>query len=185
MTGYVILAIISLVIITCIAIYNTLVRRRNETDNAFGSIDAMLKKRYDLIPNLVETVQKYMEHESTVLKDVTELRSGYGNDLSNDEKIELHNNISKKIKDVMFLVENYPDLKASRNFLQLQASWNELEEQLSAARRYYNTAVTRYNNSVQTFPSNLIAIPFNFKEKTVFEIEETERMNVSAKTLFD
>jgi LemA protein len=160
------------------------VRRRNETDNAFGSIDAMLKKRYDLIPNLVETVKQYMVHESTVLKDVTKLRGSYNNDMSNDEKIELHNNISQKLKETMFLVENYPDLKASQNFLKLQAAWNELEEQISASRRYYNSAVTRYNNSVQTFPSNLIAMPLNFKVKKVFEIDQSERMNLSAKKLF-
>ena len=185
MIGYIVLGLVVILIFANISIYNTLVKRKNETDNAFGSVDAILKKRFDLIPNLVEVVKRYMEHESSVLKDITELRSSYKTELSSDDKMELHNNISGKVKDVMFLVENYPNLKANQSFLHLQSSWNELEEQISAARRYFNTAVTRYNNSVQTFPSNLIAKPFSFETKKVFEIEEKERQNISAKKLFD
>jgi LemA protein len=184
MLGYIILGLVLLIIAT-IALYNSIVRRRNETDNAFSSIDVILKKRFDLIPNLVETVKRYMDHESSVFKDIADLRSSYTGNLSKNDKINLNKEISDRVKDVMFLVENYPDLKASQNFLHLQSSWNELEEQISAARRYYSSAVTRYNNSVQTFPSNLIAKLFNFRVKKVFESDESERKNVNAKVLFD
>lgn len=184
MTHYLIIGIPILVLLIFIAYYNTLVRRRNETENAFGSVDIMLKKRFDLIPNLVETVKQYMVHEANTLNDIVQLRNGYSDNLSNDEKVDIHNNISKKLNNVMFLVENYPNLKANQTFLQLQGAWNESEEQIAASRRYYNTAVTAYNNSVQTFPSNIIASMFGFSRKLVFETEDIERKNIDAKKLF-
>lgn len=162
-----------------------MIRKRNETDKAFGSVDVMLKKRYDLIPNLVETVKQYMIHEASVLTDVTKLRSGFSDTLSSEDKVELHNDISRKLSSVMLSVENYPDLKASQNFLKLQAAWNETEEQISASRRYYNSAITDYNNTIQTFPSNLIAKEFGFTDKKVFETDDLQRANISAKKLFN
>jgi LemA protein len=184
MSNYLIIGIPVLILFIIIAYYNRLVRRRNETDNAFGSVDVMLKKRFDLIPNLVETVKQYMTHEASTLNNIVQLRGGYSDQLSNDEKVELHNNISKKLNNMMFLVENYPDLKANQTFLQLQGAWNESEEQIAASRRYYNAAVTSYNNSVQTFPAIIIASMFGFSKKSVFEIEDTERKNIDAKKLF-
>ncbi len=184
MINYVIIGIPALIILIFITLYNNLVRRRNETENAFGSVDAMLKKRFDLIPNLVETVKQYMAHEAGTLNDIIQLRAGYTNNLSNDEKLDLHNNVSKKLNNVMFLVENYPNLKANQTFIHLQAAWNESEEQIAASRRYYNTTVTDYNNFVQTFPSNIIASMFGFSKKSVFEIENNERQNLDAKKLF-
>jgi LemA protein len=185
MIHYILIGILVLIILFPIALYNTLVRRRNESENAFGSVDAMLKKRYDLIPNLVEVVKEYMIHEKTTLNEIVQLRSGYSDKLSNNEKVELHNSVSKKLNDVMFLVENYPNLKANQTFLKLQGAWNESEEQIAASRRYYNSAVTNYNNSVQTFPSNVIASIFGFSKKSIFEIEENERKNIDAKKLFN
>jgi len=185
MTGYIILGVLILLALYVISSYNYIVRKKNATDNAFGSIDAMLKKRYDLIPNLVETVKQYMLHESSILTEVTKLRSQLSDNLTNDDKIELHNEISKKISTVLMTVENYPNLKANQNFIQLQETWNETEEQISAARRYYNTAITEYNNSIQTFPSNIISNIFKYSTKKVFEIDETERKNISAKDLFN
>ena len=158
--------------------------KKNEVEKAFGSVDAMLKKRYDLIPNLVETVKQYSAYEERVLTEVTSLRAQLGEQHSIDEKIQLHNNLSKQLNGMMLQVENYPDLKASQSFLNLQATWNEAEEQISAARRYYNSAVAEYNNSIQTFPANLIIDPAKFTSKSVFEIEVTERQNISAKELF-
>ena len=165
-------------------LYNTIIRKKNAVEKAFGSVDAMLKKRYDLIPNLVETVKQYAKHESSVLNDVTALRAQLAEDLSNDEKVNLHNHLSRQLKGLLISVENYPDLKANQNFLKLQAAWNEVEEQISAARRYYNTAVTEYNNSIQTFPANILIDANKFTSKKVLEYSETERANISAKELF-
>jgi LemA protein len=166
--------------------YNRLVRLRNDADKSFATIDAMAKKRYDLIPNLVATVQKYMEHERGTLTEITELRAkAMSGNLSDNEKVELDNKIGKAMGSIMIAVENYPELKANQNFLQLQGSLNEVEEQLSAARRAYNASVTDYNNAVQMFPSNVFAMMFGFKTKVLFEISEKERQNVDVKALFN
>ncbi len=165
--------------------YNSLIRKRNEADKAFASIDTMAKKRYDLIPNLVATVQQYMQHERETLTKITEMRAkAISGNVSDEEKIALDGKISRAVSGIMVAVENYPDLKANTNFLQLQGSLNEVEEQLSAARRFYNSAVTDYNNATQVVPTNIIAGMFNFKQKQLFEISEQERQNVDVKSLF-
>ena len=184
MTGYIILGVLVLLVLYVILTYNNIIRSSNDIDKAFGSVDAMLKKRYDLLPNLVEVVKQYMIHELTVLSEVTKLRTSYSDNMSSEDKIDLHNKITSKVSGLLYNVENYPDLKANQNFLHLQASWNEAEEQISAARRYYNTAITEYNNSIQTFPAKLIAKQFNFLPKKVFEINVEERQNINAKELF-
>ena len=184
MIVYITLGVLILAVFYVIFLYNDIIRKNNEIDKAFGTIDVMLKKRYDLIPNLVETVKQYMLHEATVLTDVTKLRSKITEDLSSDDKVDLHNDISKKVNSILVSVENYPDLKANINFLKLQASWNETEEQISAARRFYNSAITDFNNSIQTFPSNLIANKYKYSTKKTFEIEDVERKNIVAKDLF-
>ena len=179
------LIIVGVIILWFIIIYNGLISKRNEADKAFASIDTMAKKRYDLIPNLVATVQQYMQHEKQTLTDITEMRSkATSGNLSNDEKIALDSKLSKAVSGIMVAVENYPDLKASTNFMQLQGSLNEVEEQLSAARRFYNAAVTIYNNAIQMVPSNMVASMFNFQSKKLFEITEQERQNVDVKSLF-
>lgn len=165
--------------------YNTLVGKKNQVENVFGSIDALLKKRYDLIPNLIAAVQNYMKHEREVLTQITELRAkAVSGTLSEEEKSSLDTKIGKMIGGIMVAVENYPDLKANQNFLQLQAAINEVEEQISAARRAYNSAVMDYNNAVEMFPTNIIAGMIGYKRKKVFEIDETERKNVNVKELF-
>ena len=184
MIGYFLIGIPVILIFYGIYLYNSVIKKNNQTNNAFASIDVMLKKRYDLIPNLVETVKQYMVHESTVLTDITKLRSQITESKSDKEKVDLHNDLSKKLNNVMLSVENYPDLKASQNFLKLQAAWNETEEQISAARRFYNAAITDYNNAVQTFPSKLIAHQLGYELKKVFEIDEVQRANINAKDLF-
>ena len=179
------LVIVGVILLWLMFSYNSLVSKRNEADKAFASIDTMAKKRYDLIPNLVATVQQYMQHERATLTEITEMRAkATSGNLTNDEKIELDSKLSKAVSGIMVAVENYPDLKASTNFMQLQGSLNEVEEQLSAARRFYNAAVTSYNNAIQMVPSNIVASMFNFKTKTLFVITEQERQNVDVKSLF-
>jgi len=175
-----------LLLLLIIGLYNSLVRQKNDVENAFASVDVMLKKRYDLIPNLVETVKSYMKHEKSLLTDLTELRAqAISGGITDDERVTLENKITKGISGVMVAVENYPDLKASQNFLQLQAAWNEAEEQISAARRTFNAAVTTFNNKVETFPSNIMAGMMGYKRRTLFEIPEVERQNLNAKNLFE
>jgi LemA protein len=165
--------------------YNSLVSKRNMADKAFAGIDAMAKKRYDLIPNLVATVQQYMKHESETLTLITGMRAkAVSGNLSQEEKIELEGKISRAVSGIMVAVENYPELKASSNFMQLQGSLNEVEEQLSAARRFYNAAVTDLNNAIEMFPTNIVASMFNFQTRRLFEIPDQERQNVDVKTLF-
>lgn len=175
-----------LLFLLIIGLYNSLVRKKNDVENAFASVDVMLKKRYDLIPNLVETVKSYMKHEKLLLTELTEMRvRAMSGALPANRRVELENKITKGIAGVMVAVENYPDLKASQNFLQLQAAWNEAEEQISAARRTFNAAVTTFNNKVETFPSNIMAGIMGYKRRTLFEIPDLERQNVYAKNLFE
>jgi LemA protein len=182
---WIFLAVLIILLLYVIFLYNQIIRKSNQTDFAFGSIDAMLKKRYDLIPNLVETVRQYMSHEANVLTEITRLRTGLSSSMSNEEKMDIHQDISRKLNGVLFAMENYPDLKASMNFLKLQGAWNEAEEQISAARRFYNSTIADYNNSIQTFPASLITSIFGFKPKKVFEIEDAERNNIHAASLFE
>ena len=180
------IVIIVLLLLLIVGLYNSLVRRKNDVENAFASVDVMLKKRYDLIPNLVETVKSYMKHEKSLLTELTELRvRAISGEISNEERVNLENKITRGIAGVMVAVENYPDLKASQNFLQLQAAWNEAEEQISAARRSFNAAVTAFNNKVETIPSNIMAGIMGYKIRTLFEIPEVERQNLNAKKLFE
>lgn len=169
-----------------IGIYNRLVYRRNQTENAFASIDAYLKKRYDLIPNLVAAVKQYMVHEKSILTEITKLRAEALNPgITDDQKIEINNNLNRSLHSVHVAMENYPELKSDQNILQLQASLNEVEEQLSAARRTYNAAVMTFNNSVQSFPSGIIASMRGFKAKSFFETVDPERNNINVKELFN
>lgn len=169
-----------------ISIYNSLIRKKNDVEDAFSSIDVMLKKRYDLIPNLVETVKAYMNHEKDLLIKVTELRaSAMKPGISQEEKVNIENQLNKTVGGIMVAVENYPDLKSNTNFLQLQASFNEIEEQISASRRFYNSAVKELNNAVEMFPSNIVASMINLSKRSFFEIVESERANVDAKKLFN
>lgn len=186
MTATIIIVVVVLILVLgTVSMYNGLIRRRNEVDNAFGGIDVQLKKRYDLIPNLVSTVKQYATHEKELLTKVTEMRSqATSGKLNNDEKVALDNQISAGMKSIMVAVENYPDLKASDNFMNLQRTLNEVESQISAARRTYNTIITFYNNGIQTFPRNIIAGMMNMQRKEVFVIPETERQNVDVKSMF-
>jgi LemA protein len=164
-----------------VILYNGLIAKRNQVRNIFATTDALLKKRFDLIPNLIATVKGYAEHERTLLTDITKARAERRWDkISDDEKVDMDNAFTKAVGGVMLAVENYPDLKANENFMHLQRTLNELEEQISAARRAYNASVTDYNNAVEMFPSNIVASMANFRRKNFFEIPDTERLNVNA-----
>lgn len=166
-------------------LYNTLVGRRNDVENAFGSVDVLLKKRHDLIPNLVAAVKRYMKHEADLLGRVTELRSrALQGGLSPDETVDLENQITRSVGQVMVAVESYPELKADEQFQQLQRSLNEVEEQISAARRAFNAAVTSLNNGIEMFPSNLVAAMMGLQRRKVFEIPDVQRENVDVAQLF-
>jgi len=183
MPGIIIAAVLILI---PVILYNSLVGKKNQVTNVFASIDTLLKKRYDLIPNLISTVKTYMEHERGTLTEITELRAkATSGQLSDDDKVDLDNKISKALGGIMIAVENYPDLKANQNFMQLQGSLNEIEEQISAARRAYNASVTDYNNAVEMFPTNIMASVMSYKLKKVFEIVAAERKNVNVKDLFN
>ena len=173
-------------LLLAIILSNTLTYRRNQADNAFASVDVYLKKRFDLIPNLVAAVQQYMGHEKSVLTEITALRSeAMRSGLSGEEVIEINNRMNRALRTVNVAMENYPDLKSNTNILQLQASLNEVEEQLSAARRTYNAAVLSFNNGVQLFPSNLIAAIRGLRTRSYLETPEPERNNVDVRGLFN
>jgi LemA protein len=178
--------ILILLLLIGISFYNGLISKKNQVTNAFSAIDVMLKKRYDLIPNLVETVKQYMKYEEGTLSKITALRTkAASGQLSNEEKINLDKQIGSAVGGLMINVENYPDLKANQNFLNLQSTWTESEEQIAAARRNYNACVTTYNNGVMMFPGSLFAGMLNYQPIAVIENTPEERKNMNAKDLFN
>lgn len=182
----IILVIVGFLALVIIGIYNSLIRKRNEVENAFGGMDVQLKKRYDLIPNLVATVKQYATHEKDLFEKITEMRGkAMGGNLNANEKVALDNEISASMRSIMVAVENYPDLKASESFMNLQRNLTEVESQISAARRTYNAVITDFNNAIQTFPNSIIAGMMKLTKKEVFVINEAERQNVDVKTLFN
>jgi len=180
------LIVLGVVAFILILIYNSLVSKKNQVENIFASVDTQLKKRYDLIPNLVASVQKYMQHEKDILTKVTKLRSEANKaNISDEHKIALDKEITSALGSIMIAVENYPELKANENVMHLQRSLNEIEEQISAARRAYNQAVTDYNNALEMIPTNFMASMMSYKRKQLFEITQDERKNIDVKKLFD
>ena len=180
------LIVLIVIILALILMYNSLVAKKNQVENIFASVDTVLKKRYDLIPNLVASVSKYMEHEKGLLEEVTKLRSEANKpNISDEHKMALDAKMSAALGSIMIAVENYPDLKANENVMHLQRTLNEVEEQISAARRAYNQAVTDYNNALEMIPTNFMASAMAYKRKEVFEIVEAERKNVNVKELFN
>ncbi len=174
-----IVVIIVLIIATIIGIYNNLVALKNKVKNAWSQIDVQLQRRFDLIPNLVETVKGYMGYESDVLTQVTELRTSWAKAGTIGEKAELDNQLSDCLKTIMAVSENYPELKADSSFLELQEELKNTENKITYSRQFYNDTVTMYNTKIQTIPTNIIAGMFNFKEEDLFKIENDEaRKNV-------
>ena len=169
-TLLIVLGITVLLIIILISLYNGLVKLRNNRENAFADIDVQLKQRYDLIPQLVETVKGYAKHEKETLTKVIELRNQAVAATTMDGKIAAENQLSSVLAGLKVTLEAYPDLKANQNFLQLQEEMSDIENKLSAVRRYFNAATKEFNNAVQTFPSNIVAGMFNFHKAQMFDL---------------
>lgn len=182
--GTAVLIALAILVIAWIAMYNSLVRRRNRVDQAYATIDVQLVQRYDLIPKLVETVRQYMTHERTLLEDIVRLRAEAMNSRTPNDRLRAESDLSNALGQLRVQFENYPQLRASENFVQLQRSLNEVEEQIAAARRSYNGAVTDYNNAVQSFPSSIVAGTANFTPRSVYEAEAAKRADVDMKRLF-
>lgn len=176
---WILLGIIVVLLLLIVSSYNTLVGLRQKVKNAWSQIDVQLQRRFDLIPNLVESVKGYMNHESDVLTKVTELRSSWSNAKTVSEKAELDNQLSDTLKTIMAVSENYPDLKANQNFLELQEELKNTENKISYSRQFYNDTVTKYNTKIEQFPSNIVASMFHFTTETLFEVDNSEaRKNV-------
>jgi len=180
--SYIVLIVIVLMFFYGISIYNGLVKKKTEMQEGWSSIDVFLKKRYDLIPNLVETVKGYASHEKETLENITKARNLAQNASSVQEQGHAENALKNSMMNLFAIAENYPDLKANQNFSELQNELTSLEEDIEMARRYYNATVKENNISVETFPSNIIANMFNFAKGDFFEItnsNERETVNVS------
>jgi LemA protein len=175
MVGYLaILAVFLVVVFFGIVIYNRLVKLRNTVKSSWSDIDVQLKKRYDLVPNLVETVKGYAAHESTVLERVITARSSAMHSIGPDVKAKAENMLTDTLKSLFALAEAYPDLKANTSFLQLQAQLKELEDSIEYARRYYNAVVRDFNILIESFPSNLIAGSFGFRQEEFFGLDAAD-----------
>jgi len=182
----IVIIIIAVLLLFGLFFYNSIIGKKNQVTNAFSAIDVMLKKRFDLIPNLVEVVKQYTDYEQGTLSKIVELRTkATSGNVSDNEKAALDAQLSSSVKGLMVSVESYPDLKANTNFINLQTTWTESEEQIAAARRTYNSSVTDYNNAIMMFPGNIFAGMLNFYPLTVLSTAEEERKNLSAKELFN
>lgn len=176
---WILLIIVVLIVLFIISVYNNLVTLKQRAKNSFSQMDVQLQRRFDLIPNLVETVKGYMAHESDTLAKVTELRTSWTNAKTVDEKAKVDNELSSTLKTIMAVAEAYPDLKANQNFSNLQAELSETEDKISYSRQFYNDSVTRYNTKLELFPSNIIASMFHFTPESLFEVDNSEaRKNV-------
>ncbi|MBT3690348.1 LemA family protein [bacterium] len=175
---YIILAVVILVILWLIGVYNGLIKLRNRTDEAWSDIDVQLKRRYDLIPNLVETVKGYATHEKELFENVTKARSQAMQAEGVGEKGKAENMLTGALKSLFAVSENYPDLKASDNFAKLQDELTDTENKIQAARRFYNGNVRDFNTKTQVFPNNMVAGMLSFKPFEFFEIEEAQKENV-------
>lgn len=175
---YIIIAIIILIIIYVFALYNSFVKLNNKVKEAFSTMDVYLKKRWDLIPNIVETVKGYAKHEKDTLKEVVELRNSAYDKMSDDEKLKTNEQLSSGISKIMALAEAYPDLKANENFKDLSNQLIKVEDDIANSRKYYNGIVRIYNNKVEMFPSNIFAGLFGYKSKAMFEASANERENI-------
>lgn len=170
--------IAAVVVLLFIIVYNSLVRLKNQVENSWAQIDVQLKRRFDLIPNLIETVKGYAKHEKGVLEGVTQARTAFMNASSVKEKGKAENMLEGTLKSLFAVSENYPQLKANENFLQLQEELSGTESKIAYARQHYNDMVMELNNKIQSFPTNLLASMFGFKEKEMYPVPEEEKKNI-------
>jgi len=172
---WIFLAIVVLVIFWFISIYNSLIRARNKVRNAFAQIDTQLQRRFDLIPNLVETVKGYAKHENKTLEDVIKARNSFVNAKTDEEEMSLSGELTKAVGRLFALTESYPELKADQNFMSLQNDLRDSEDKISTMRQFYNDTVLSYNNKVEMIPSNIVAKFGGFKKGTFFETTGVDR----------
>lgn len=182
MGKFIVIAIIAVLALFIIGVYNGLVKLRNLVEEAFATMDVYLKKRYDLIPNLVETVKGYAAHEAGTLEKVIKARNMAASAVSVEDRIQGENMLTGALRNLFALSEAYPDLKANTNFMDLQAQLQRVEEDIANSRKYYNATVREYNIKTEAFPSNIIAGLFKFTRKPLYEVtDEAERRNVQVK----
>lgn len=175
----IVLAIIFLIVVYFVTCYNGFIKGKNSVKEAFATMDVYLKKRWDLIPNLVNTVKGYAKHEKETLAEVINMRNGNYSDMSMEEKIQSSNKLTGAISKLFALAESYPELKANQNFLDLSNQLKGIENDIANSRKYYNAVVKQFNNKVEMFPSNIIASLFHFSTFESFEVaDESERENV-------
>lgn len=178
MTALIIGAVVLVILLYVVGLYNSLVRLRNNRENAFANIDVQLKQRHDMIPQLVATVKGYATHEKTLLEEVTRARTAAMSATSINDKVQAENALSAALAGLKVSVEAYPELKANANFQQLQSEIADVENKLSATRRFFNSATKELNVGVQSFPANIIAGMFGFHTEPMFEIPRTERATI-------
>ena len=182
MNIYLILGVCLVIISGLIAVaYNTGIKLKNYKQEAFSTMDVFLKKRWDLIPNLLETTKGYAEHEKSVYTEVTDLRSKNYNNLPDDEKLDLNNKLSFGLSKLLAVAENYPELKANENFNKLSDSLSDIEGEIATSRKYYNGCVRELNNFLEYFPTNIIGARFRFEKGKFYEIDEAQRENIQVK----
>ncbi|MDO8240512.1 MAG: LemA family protein [Candidatus Moranbacteria bacterium] len=181
MFGLIFLGIIVLAVLWAVGIYNGLITLKNRVDEAWSDIDVQLKRRYDLIPNLINTVKGYAAHEKDVFEKVTQARTMAMNAGSTEEKAGAENMLSGALKSLFAVSESYPDLKANQNFLELQRELTDTEDKIQASRRFYNGNVRDFNIKIELFPNNIIAGMLNFAKREFFEAKEGEKENVEVK----
>ena len=174
----VIAGVLLVILLIIVGLYNSLVKKRNEVQEAFSDVLTLLKQRYDMIPNIVNTVKGYAKHEKEVFEKVTELRASVASAKTPAQIEEAENQIQQVLKSLFAVAENYPELKANENFLHLQETLKQLETEIQKSRRYYNAVVKEYNNALMVFPNNIIASIFGFKPAEFFKVTEEEQKNV-------
>ena len=178
---YVVIAVIIIIVIYAIVLFNSFSSLDNKVKEAFSTMDIYLKKRWDLVPNLVEVVKSYAKHEKDTLEEITKLRGNTYDNMSNDEKIKTNVKLNRDIDKIMLLVEAYPELKASNNFKDLSDKLVKIEDDIANSRKYYNGTVRIFNNKVEMFPNNIFAKIFGYKSKPMFEAKISEKENVDVK----
>lgn len=175
---YILIGIILLLVIYIFITYNSFIKLSNIVQEAFSTMDIYLKKRWDLVPNLVEVVKGYASHEKAVFEQVTTLRTNTYQNMSMNKKINVNEQLAQGISKIMAISESYPDLKANQNFLELSRDLTKIEDEIANSRKYYNGSVRIFNTKIQIFPNNIIAKLFNFKEANMFEANIEEKNNV-------
>lgn len=175
---YIIIGIIVLLAIYVFTTYNSLVKTNNIVKEAFSTMDIYLKKRWDLVPNLVEVIKEYAKYEKDVFSEITLIRTNSYEKMSIDNKININEKLTDEISKIMVISENYPELKASENFLQLSKELTQIEDEIANSRKYYNGTVRILNTKIQMFPSNIVAGLFGFNQANMFEINAKEKNNI-------